>query len=169
MTGQDGSRAGDARVHDLAADAVVDERGDTVVSGRRYRDVTFESLVVPTAPGARFVLDDVTFDRCRTRSGFFVTGASVLRDVTFVDLDGGDALHVSARALLEDVTVAGAQPSMLWIRPYPTDPRDVVLAPALDIARYAGEVSITGVRTDDVVLDPDRHVVVRRALLDEVD
>jgi hypothetical protein len=169
MTRQDGSRADGARARDLGADAAVDERGDTVVRGRRYRDETFESLVVPTPPGTRLVLDDVTFERCRTRSGFFFTSASVLRDVTFVDLDCGDALHIGARTHLEDVTVAGARPAMLWIRPYPTDPGDGVLEPALNIARYTGQVSITGVRTGGIVLDPAAHVVVRRALLDDVD
>lgn len=157
------------QVRDLGADAVVDERGDTVVGGRHYRDVTFESLFLPTAPGTRLVLDDVVFERCRTRSGFFLTAACVLRGVTFVDLDCGDALHVSAQTHLEGVAVEGSAPAMLWIRADDDTPGDGVLEPTLDIARYTGQVSITGVATGGIVLDPTRHVVVPRALLDEVD
>jgi len=159
---------GAGQVRDLRDDAVVDEHGDTVVRGRRYRGVTFETLVPPTPAGTRFVLDDVVLEGCRTQGGFFLTEQCVLTAVTVLDLDCGDTLHVSARTRLEGVTIAGRSPGTLWIRP-DDEPADEPLAPTLDISRYTGTVSITGVRTDGIVLDAERHVVVPGALFDGVD
>lgn len=153
-------------MRDLSADAVVDAEGRAVLAGRRYEGEVFPTLL-PAGPGRAWTIERTTFERCRTEGGFFVDASATLRDVTFVDLDCGDALHVSAGATLEGVTLVGHRPRMLWIRP---DGGPVAaLAPVLDLTRFEGEVSITGVPTGGIALDDARQVRVRRAILDEVD
>lgn len=140
-----------------------------------FLGVTFTDFSLRPSAGHQMELSNVKFDNCAVSNGTCVIRKGVsLKNVTFKDFECGDALHISAEVFLENVKIVGLKkPAMLWVRAQEDDgeskrdKNDLLIA--LDITDYEGEVSITGLPSSKVALNPDCHVVVRADWLEQVD
>ena len=143
---------------------------ESSLENRVFDHALFYSFVVYPTLGTSAIVADVQLLSCRVSPGTCQLGPGlILRRVLFSDFECGDAMHIDAAVELDGVIVRGSRPRRLWIRPYEASAARVDSQPQLDITGYLGEVSITGVGTSRLRLDPTRHVVVRADWLQTVD
>ena len=135
----------------------------------------FLELNLDAPLGGEIKLKNITFNSCRTKYTFRIGQYTVLENVKFTEFNCGDAMRIcSDHALLKGVVIEGRKyPKALFIRPsisteggngqfsYPDY--------SLDISNFYGEVDIVGVNTDNVKIDPDRHVKFKVDRFDGVD
>lgn len=160
---------------------------DVRFSGQIFTGQRFETLSLgPNKNLDRVVeITDCRFVNCRIAPGEFVFRAGVaLRRVVFEDVTASDGLVISANAFLDRVVMKGRRNSGgLWIKP------DEVTDPALalrykewlrvasegvdcmlDISEFdAPEISVMGLPLSKVVINKERHVVIRRSWRKAVD
>lgn len=152
-----------------------DDSGGFVLRDREFTRFEFGDFSVSPALGQSIRLENLHFDHCSVSPGTCVIReGAILRDVLFSEFQCGDAMHISSSALLERVKVKGEnQPQMVWLKPNIGDTHVPQLYDeiewALDISEFAGQVSITGIPTEKVRVDLNRHVIARADWLTTVD
>lgn len=158
----------------LRNEITISDEGDYVLMGKRYTNEVFESLVIDMEAKTRFVIADSIFENCKTERGFFITKSTLLKNVSFIDFDCGDALHISSETHMENLKVFGAKPKMLWIKPETKvaagkSKQRKNVSFIIDISGYEGAVSITGVPLNKIIFHPEKHVPLTYALHEEID
>lgn len=152
-----------------------DEGGNLSLSDKIFNEEKFSDFLIRPLLDQSIVISNVHFDHCSTVDGVCSIKKGVeLKQVIFTEFQCGDVLHISAEAYLENVKIQGSGfPKMLWVRPQDesgkTNPSINGPDIYLDIGDYKGEVSITGLPADKVLMDYQNHVVVRSNLLERVD
>ncbi len=151
--------------------------GVPFLANRVFSSVSFEDFVLPN-PGNRVAaLSDLQFNRCSVSPGTCVIRRGArLSKVLFDCFECGDAMRVSSEVFLDRVTIRGrGAPKMLWVRPQTEPPEPIAVTDqpgvewSLNISDYCGEVSITGLQTDKIILAPSRHVILRTDKFRSVD
>jgi hypothetical protein len=143
------------------------EKGDKVLSGKIYKDETFEDFTVNPLIGRMISILDTSFENCKVSKGsFMLMKGTVLKNVSFTNFDCGDVMHISSEASLNNVKIVGERsPKMIWIRPEEKENVSINDDISIDISEYEGEVSITGVSVKNISVNPTSHVVLKAELL----
>jgi len=164
-----------------------DSAGNKSLAGATFVKQRFPELVFgPALPGVQdFIVENTRFENCVIQAGmFYVFDGVILRNVVFDNVSSADAFTISTRAVLDHVIVSGSpKRGGLWVKPFET--RDHAQQHALgdwllrihsridvmlDISSYRGpEVEIVGLPPEKIVIDPERHFVVRREWKDSID
>lgn len=122
--------------------------------------------------GSAVAIENCSFVGCNVTNGAFtIMKGSILKNVSFVDFDCGEAMHISAEAILDNVKIVGSNtPKMVWIRPQDNGYSKMdECRLSLDLSGYEGEVSITGFPVDKVKINTVHQVVIKANLLKAVD
>lgn len=153
----------------------VDSRGSSILENKIFTEQAFESLVINPTTVNPVVLKNIVFDRCSVEfsSCRFLKGTS-LKNVVFKEFNCGDALNISSEVTLDNVVIEGNKfPKVLWIKPQgkpaQLNPLNEDVDVCLDISRFEGEVMITGLPTNKVVIDPSKQIIIRADLLEKAD
>ena len=153
--------------------------GQRGVSNKQFAGESFDQLVFgPNQEFGSYVVSDCSFVKCTVVGrSFVVREGVVLRNVIFDSIDSYDPLTIYTTAVLDHVTIRGrSKRGGLWIKP----PEEIFDASRhkeltdwvsrccedievmLDISGYQQTVDIYGIPVEKVVIDPERHVILRR-------
>lgn len=158
----------------------IDRKGQRRLSNKVFANLKADEFVL--GPAERwdddYIVEDCVFSNCVSKPGplLVLPGVQLYR-VIFDNMRTVDTFRISRDALLDHVTVRGQPKSAgLWItsietaviRDTPLRSRIAELASAvevmLDISQFEGEsVEILGLPAEKVVINKDRHVVIRRS------
>ena len=151
-----------------------------VQSGFPLRNTTFEGgvysqLVLNPPKDQSIELHNVSFIDCRIVDGTAIISEGVtLKEVQFINLHCSDALEIDTRASLENVKVVGnRKPQMIWL--HSTDRTEHSWPSAgenscyIDISEYHGEVSITGISTSSIRINPAEHFLIELPRFQQAD
>lgn len=153
---------------------ISDETGNVLLSRTKFLNEKFYDFTLRPTAGCIAEISDVHFDNCIVTSGTcLIRKGSILRNVVFTDFKCGDAMHISSEVTLDNVKIKGEKyPQMLWIRPQNehqiihTLNEDYLFS--LDISEFKGEVSITGISTKKVLINTEKHIIVKSKWMDSV-
>ena len=158
-------------------DAFTGDVGDTSLIDCSFVEEEFDDIVLPMRGKPEALLKNVVFERCTTKPGTMrILKGATLNNVTFNNIDCGDAIYIASEANLSQVKFIGdSSPKMIWIKP------QADLAPGsdqifdhghdwtIDIESYIGEVWISGLLIEKVKYNPARHVGLKRIDLQNID
>lgn len=148
--------------------------GNLQLMDTTYGEKQFDEILLAPAPGRNLAVRQVVFRNCATRPGTCrVLSGVTLENVSFIDLDCGDALRLCTESVVSHVLVSGNRPKSLIVRPATNDAYSIpVIANTdwqLDISRFAGEVEVVGMRGNMVRKDSVRHATIKAAWGTSVD
>lgn len=151
-----------------------DASGALTLSGHTFESTEFHDLEIVPRTDQQVCIEDCKFLNCFTRPGTCVIARGVsLENVTFLNLDCGDAIRISSEVSLKRVVIAGDKPNALIIQP---EDRDRFAMRAgdhseyqLDVAEFTGDVTIIGLHGNMVRKNPALHVTVKTQWRAEVD
>jgi hypothetical protein len=150
-----------------------DGKGNFELSNELFDGRIFAELKIAPRIGNTMSIRNTKFVGCKTLPGTCVIRSGVtLEDVTFSNLDCGDALRISSEATLRRVVVEGKRPKSLIVQP--ENEQRFVTRPCdncgfqLDVSQFDGSVTIVGLRGDMVRKNPERHVTVKARWKNEV-
>lgn len=144
--------------------------GNYFLRNKSYSNETFDLLIVPVKKENTFTISNSTFENCKTEYGFFFQKNHILKNVSFINFDCGDTLHISNEAIIENLKISGKKPKMVFIssEDEPTSILQKFDSLALDIYDFYGNVNIIGIPLHRVKFNTERHVPLRKALLQNV-
>lgn len=141
-----------------------DSDGKTLAN-ETFKNKIFTDFTLRPPIGSQFTISGVKFEDCRVTPGTCaIRAGTILENVLFRNLKCGDAMHIAAEVVMRDVVIEGnGSPRMLWIRPSISAPTALPVPDGgrvctLDITRYTGEVSVTGINVDCVRINPQLHI-----------
>ncbi|TVO71266.1 hypothetical protein [Sedimenticola selenatireducens] len=159
-------------IESINSEMISEFDGNFSLVDRIFDKENFKSFIVNPKEGTSITIENCSFVGCKVIDGdFSIMKGTVLKNVTFIDFNCGNAMHISAEAVLDNVKIAGSSmPKMIWIRPQDGIPSiRNKQNNFLDISEYDGEVSITGFPVDRVKINRNHQVVVKANLLETVD
>lgn len=144
------------------------------LENKKFAKESFLDFTLRPSAGEHIKLTNVGFDNCSVEGSCVIRDGVTLKDVTFSNFSCSGALHISAETELDNVKIIGEnRPSMIWVRSQiETDEPACSYVDGhitLDISKYFGEVSITGIPANTVKINPEAQVIIDVKLLDIVD
>ncbi len=155
-------------------EAIINNDGNYVLSGKHYKNETFDNFLLGIEENRCLIILDTIFDNCKTTNGFFVTKKVALKNVKFINFDCGDALHINSETYMENVQVTGSKPKTLWIKPTDKTIENSLINSGqpnriIDISNYEGEVSITGIPVSRIIFNPEKQIPLTQELHEKID
>ncbi len=155
-------------------EVTINNDGNYVLSGKHYKNETFENFLLGIEENRCLIINETTFDNCKTTNGFFITKKVALKNVNFINFDCGDALHISSETHMENVRVTGSKPKTLWIKPADRTIDNSLVKSGqpnyiIDISSYEGEVTITGIPVNMIVFNPEKQIPLTQELHEKID
>lgn len=154
----------------------IDEDGNYFISDKKFNEEIFDDFTLNPPDGIEAKIATTDFVNCSTLNGSCrIMKGSHLIDVKFVEFDCGTTMHISSEVLLSNVKIIGKKNSgTLWIRPQTGGGGSINNAfcsqdICLDITEFYGEVSITGLPSNKIRIDPLKQVIIRADLLNDVE
>ncbi len=153
----------------------IDDEGNHLLKDKTYIEDVFECFEINPILRKVYSIVDTSFTDCKVINGEgMIMNGTVLKNVSFIDFNCGNILHISSEVIFDNVKIASVSyPKTLWIRPEREDYSDENNSSCgnlfLDIVDFRGEVSITGLPADKVKIDSDKQVVIRADLLRKID
>lgn len=142
---------------------------------REFVGKVFSDFVLRPAGLERVEIVNVSFKKCHVTSGVCVIRKGVsLKNVLMSDFFCSGGFVISSEVDMDNVVISSEEVSSKIVVSRQSDAPDVKrdsrnIDLALDISSYLGEVSITGIPSRLVSINPDRHVVVNADLASSVD
>jgi hypothetical protein len=152
-----------------------DARGKTL-ENQVFAKTVFSDFSLYPPVGSAFTIRNVEFQNCEVSPGTCMIGSgTILEDVTFVNFECGDAMHIASSTVMRNVKIVGkSRPRMVWIRScenaslFPSEPVPKGTC-SFDISEYSGQVSITGMDVDSIRVNPELQVKMRLEKMNAVD
>jgi hypothetical protein len=144
------------------------EYGDLDLVNKTFEGQQFNEILLAPAAGTQLAVRQVVFTNCVTSPGTCrVLGGVTLDDVSFIDLDCGDALRLCTESVRSHVLVSGDCPKSLIVQPATEHGYSIPAAVntdwQLDISQFTGEVVVVGMRGNMVRKDPNMQATVQSA------
>lgn len=160
----------------LQDDFSIDENGNASVCDKLYQNRVFDDFVLNPNKDHNIELRNIRFEDCSVNeSGGFIMSGCILNNVEFINFSCGSLLSISSEAQIRNVKVVGHNtPAMVLVRSETTETTACLAEPdsrevRLDISLYHGEVSITGIPSNSVIINSDQHVVLDSSILGSLD
>jgi hypothetical protein len=146
-------------------------KGIAVIEDHLFEEVSFNSFAINPVEGAQVIFKNCIFKNCMITKGCFQLGKYVTLDnVTFDNLKSNGHFDInSAVKITATKFINSSKDSFIWIQDilgenvYSSNKID------LDISQFNGEVIITGVDVSDVVMNSNKHIVIKKNLLELCD
>ncbi len=152
----------------------IDADRNRVLADTVFEDEEFKSLTLANESATgNTLLKNVQFLNCSSIGAAWVRKGVILENVTFVDVDGGDALQISSESVKRNVKVCGRRPANLFVEPQ--DKESYQMPPQLDgehyldISEFKRHVHIVGFPGASVKKNPERHVTIKASWKNTVD